>query len=156
MAERPGFQVVIAFAEIRGVDRLQKLGQQRTGRLFFQERQQIDLHRSFVGERIELGGRFDEKVERVNHRHFRDQIDVDPEVVNRFRKDDPRQEVAKRVLLPIHVSKLFPKIGVGACIVVLAPRTIDEIEQILIGPGRVGGPAKFRGLKPRLSFSGVG
>jgi hypothetical protein len=48
-----------------------------------------------------LGIRLDEEVEGVDHRHVRGEIDLDGEFVGALGKNEPRQPVAVRVLLPI-------------------------------------------------------
>ena len=54
-----------------------------------------------VGERVVLGVVLDEEVERVDHRHVRDQADGDLEFAGLAREDDPGQVVAEGVLLPV-------------------------------------------------------
>ena len=54
-----------------------------------------------VGEREFLGVAFDEKIERVDHRHVGDQVDRDLELARFFRKHEARDEIAVDVLLPV-------------------------------------------------------
>ena len=54
-----------------------------------------------VGERKRLGRRLEEEVERIDHRHLGDQIDVDGELARLLRKDEAREVVAVRILLPV-------------------------------------------------------
>src|ERR1700683_638329 len=52
-------------------------------------------------ERKFIGAGLDEKIERVDRRHVGGELDLDLEFVGLFRKDEPRLEVALRVLLPV-------------------------------------------------------
>ncbi|GLD03046.1 hypothetical protein Mkiyose1088_49120 [Mycobacterium kiyosense] len=51
--------------------------------------------------RPRFGPVLDEEVERVDHLEIGDQPDGDGELAGGFREDQPRQEVAQRVLLPV-------------------------------------------------------
>ena len=55
-----------------------------------------------IGERKFLGIGLDEEVERIDDREFGGQIDLDAELVGLLRKDEARQPIAVRVLLPVH------------------------------------------------------
>ena len=54
-----------------------------------------------IGERNLFGVRFEEKIERVDHRDLGDQIDLDAEFVGFFGEDQSRQPITLRILLPI-------------------------------------------------------
>ena len=47
-----------------------------------------------VGERKLLGVRLEEEVERIEHRHLGDQVDLDAQLVGLLREDQPREVVA--------------------------------------------------------------
>lgn len=70
-------------------------------RQFFQVRRQFALLFAGIREGDVLGVRFQKEVERVEHRHFGDQINLDTELVGLFREDQTRQVIALRVLLPV-------------------------------------------------------
>ncbi len=82
-------------------DRIEVFLQQRPGRFG------ADIGRNVLGERLRiskgegLGVFLDEEVERIIDRHFGDQIDCDRKHVGRLGKDQPRQIIAVRVLLPV-------------------------------------------------------
>ena len=83
------------------VDAGQVFGQQgRRGRLDQEGRQLPALDRA-VAERKSLGMRGQEKVKGVEHRHFDDQVDRDPELARLLREDQAGHVVALRVLLPV-------------------------------------------------------
>ena len=66
------------------------------------ERLQFVVERRVVFERKFLRLRFEKEIERIEHRHFRDQIHLDAEIrASVFRKDQARQVVRLRVLLPV-------------------------------------------------------
>jgi hypothetical protein len=51
----------------------------------------------------ERGGvRLDKEIERIDHRHLRGEVHFDLEFGRLLRKDEPRQPVALRILLPVH------------------------------------------------------
>ena len=54
-----------------------------------------------IGEREFLGIGLDKEIERIDHRHVGGEIDFDAEFVGRLRKDEARQPVAVRILLPV-------------------------------------------------------
>ena len=54
-----------------------------------------------IGEGKVLGVGFDEEIERIDHRHLGDEVDLDAEFVGRLRKHQPRQPIAVRILLPV-------------------------------------------------------
>ncbi len=70
-------------------------------RQFFQVRRQFALLFAGIREGDVLGVRFQKEVERVKHRHFGDQINLDTEFAGLFGEDQTRQVVALRVLLPV-------------------------------------------------------
>src|SRR5262245_13033497 len=55
----------------------------------------------FVLERIILGVRFEKKIERVDDRHLRHEVDFDAKLTRRLEKYKARQIVRLRVLLPV-------------------------------------------------------
>lgn len=67
-----------------------------------------------VAERDSLGVRFEKKIERIEHRHFRDQIDFDAQLCGFFREHQTCQVIALGVLLPVDEMLLgrdFQRIG---------------------------------------------
>ncbi|MNL06262.1 hypothetical protein D3C87_1268940 [compost metagenome] len=74
---------------------------------FRRQRQGFEVRRQFlaliggVGERDFLGVGFEEEVERVEHRHFGEQIDFDAQLIGFLGKHQSREVVALRVLLPV-------------------------------------------------------
>ncbi len=75
--------------------------EQRRGRQFFQERLQFVAQARLVGEGEFPGAGFEEEIERIDHRHLGDEIDLDLELAGFFRKDQAREIVRLRVLLPV-------------------------------------------------------
>ena len=65
------------------------------------ERLQFVVERRVVRERELLRVRFEEEIERVEHRHLRDQIHLDQELAGRFRENEPGEVVGLRILLPV-------------------------------------------------------
>ena len=53
-------------------------------------------------ERPDVGVRFDKEIERIDHFHVGEQIDVDGKLFGLFGKYVARQPIAVRVLLPVH------------------------------------------------------
>ena len=62
---------------------------------------QIGLQLLVIAEGVIFGIGFDEEVERVDDIQIGQQVDLDTEMIDRIGKDDPRQPVAVRVLLPV-------------------------------------------------------
>jgi hypothetical protein len=56
---------------------------------------------SMVRERILLGVRLEEEVERIEHRHLGDQVDLDAELVCLLGEYEPAEVVSLRILLPV-------------------------------------------------------
>ena len=82
-------------------DRREVSEQYGARRRCLQKRCQILFQRGVIGEG-ELRRRFFEKeIERIVNRHFDDQVDFHQEFGRRFWKNDSRQIVAERILLPI-------------------------------------------------------
>ncbi len=54
-----------------------------------------------VSERKSFRLRFEEEIERVEHRHLRDQIHLDKEFARGLFKDEPRRVIRLRVLHPV-------------------------------------------------------
>ena len=75
--------------------------EQRPLRLDVEIGGEIGAQVGIVGEGIMLGRRLDEEVERIHDVEIGEQVDVDREMIDRIGKDDPRQPVAVRVLLPV-------------------------------------------------------
>ena len=78
-----------------------EFGHQRTGRLRRQIRGEVEAQIVGIDEREPLRIGLDEEVERIDDRQVGGEIDLDPEFVGLFRKYQPRQPVAVRVLLPV-------------------------------------------------------
>ena len=72
----------------------------------FAEGRQLALEPGLVAERDCFSVRFEEKVERIDHRHFGDQVDIDGEIPNEIREDHASEEITLRVLLPIQEVRL--------------------------------------------------
>jgi hypothetical protein len=72
----------------------------------FQEWNQFLGQRRRIGERESLGVRLDEEVEGVDDREVRDQVDFDLDCVGALRKDQPRDPVPIRILLPVEEVRL--------------------------------------------------
>ena len=68
---------------------------------FAVERREFVIQRRVVGERKFLRLRFEEKIERIQHRHFRDQIHFDAKLARRLLEDEPRGVVRLRILHPV-------------------------------------------------------
>ncbi len=83
------------------VDAGQVLGEARRLRALQQIRLQLDQQLRLVGERKLLGARLEEEVERIEHRHLGDEIDLDAKEGRHLREHQPRQVVRLRVLLPV-------------------------------------------------------
>ena len=83
------------------VDAFDPIGQQRPVIRFFEIRFQLMPLQRLVLERKLLGVFFDKEVKRVDHGHFRNQLNVDHKFGYRFWKDDPRDLIAKGILLPV-------------------------------------------------------
>ena len=73
----------------------------RAGGFGFEKRAQFAGERGVVSERILLGVRLEEEIERIEDRHFGDQVDFDEELGGGLREDQAREIVALRVLLPV-------------------------------------------------------
>ena len=54
-----------------------------------------------VVERVVLGVFLHEEIERVDHRHLGDQVDLDRKLARLLQEHQPRQVVAEGVLLPV-------------------------------------------------------
>ena len=80
-------------AEIAGEARGQRLGGE--------VRRQLPRLPVVVREGDVLGGRLQEEVEGVVHRHLGHQVDLDPELPHHVGEDEPRQVVALGILLPV-------------------------------------------------------
>ena len=83
-------------------NRMHELFQARTGRLRLDKDRKILVQFGRKFERPLVRVRFDEEIERIDHLHVGEQIDVDGEFVGLLRKDVTRQPIAVRVLLPVH------------------------------------------------------
>ncbi len=75
--------------------------EQRSGGLGFEKGAQFAGEGFVVAERIVLRARLEEEIERIEDRHLRDQIHFDGELGGRFGKDEAREIVGLRILLPV-------------------------------------------------------
>ena len=82
-------------------NRLQQRLQPRAGRLHLEKWRQLAALQLLVGEGDVLGARLEEEVERVEDGHLGDEVHLEGEDRRRFRKRDPGEEVALRILLPV-------------------------------------------------------
>ncbi len=83
------------------IDLAQPLGQQRAGSLEFEVRLQFLGDARLVGERVLLGFRLEEEVERIEHCHFGDEVDLQAELADLVGNHDAGQVVTQRILLPV-------------------------------------------------------
>ncbi len=67
----------------------------------FEIRLQLLLQRFVIAERKLLGGLVMEKIERIDHRHIGNQLNLDTQVVGLFRKHQAGKKIAKGILLPV-------------------------------------------------------
>ncbi len=75
------------------------------GRSLLKKRSQLLTQGFVVLKRVHFRGGFDEEFERIDNRHFGDQIDFDAQFFRLLFKDRARLEVSERILLPI--QKVF-------------------------------------------------
>ena len=68
---------------------------------FALERREFVVQRRVVGEGKFLRARFEEKIERIQHRHLRDQIHFDAKFARRLLEHQARGIVGLRILLPV-------------------------------------------------------
>ena len=87
----------------RGLARhaVQPSGQQRPHGCGFEERLQILPQQRLVDEGDLLGGRLEEEVEGVEHRHLGDEVDLDRQLAGGLGEDEAGEIVAVRILLPV-------------------------------------------------------
>jgi hypothetical protein len=78
-----------------------ELRQQRPGRFGRKIGGEFALQFVGVGERELFGVGLDEEIERIDHRELGGEVDLDAEFLGLFGKNEPREPVAVRVLLPI-------------------------------------------------------
>ena len=95
-----GHQKIHAGQRLAG-DAGQVAGKGRRGRQLLQVGRQLHRLAFGVGEGNLLGIGLEEEVERVEHRHLGDQIDLDLELAGLLGEHQTRQVVALRVLLPV-------------------------------------------------------
>ncbi len=88
-------------AFLAAVNRCEPLPQSRSRLGQRQKRRQLAAQPRLVAKGIRLGVRLQEEVERVDRRHFNDQVDRHPKAVDLLLKRDAGQEVGVGVLLPI-------------------------------------------------------
>ena len=81
--------------------RLDEVRYQRAGRLGRQIGGEVEAQVVGINEREILRISLDEEIERIDDRQVGGQVDLDPELLGLFRKHQPRQPVAVRVLLPV-------------------------------------------------------
>ena len=82
-------------------DRAQVFLEQRLAAEHDEVRREVALLRSLVGERECLRVGLEEEVERIEHRHLGDQIDLDAQLARLLREHEPGEVVRLRVLLPV-------------------------------------------------------
>ena len=80
---------------------VEKGAQARPERLEFEVGLEFVREDGVVGEGKFLGGVLDEEVEGIDRRQVGGELDLDLELVGLFRENEPRLEVALRVLLPV-------------------------------------------------------
>ena len=73
----------------------------RADRLDDQIGREFERERRLVAERKTLGRGFEEKIERVDDRELRDEIDRDAQMIRRIRNEDAREPVRLRIGLPV-------------------------------------------------------
>ena len=83
------------------IDTLEERPQARARGPAFEVRRQLLFDRGFVTEGEPFRIRLKEIVERIDDLHLGDEIDLDREAARLIRKDQPRQIIAVRVLLPV-------------------------------------------------------
>src|SRR5882762_4638724 len=66
-----------------------------------EEGRQILLERGIVNEWKLRGGVLDKEIERIVHRHLRDELDLDRELLHPVWKDESRIPVREGILLPV-------------------------------------------------------
>jgi len=84
------------------VDRGEERGQSRADRLDIEIRRKLLGELGGVGERESFREGLNEEIERIYHRHVGDEIDRDGEFASLLRKDEAREPVSIRILLPVH------------------------------------------------------
>ena len=89
------------FAEQIAADRRQIFRELRRQPAFALERREFVIQRRVVGERKFFRLRFEEKIKRIQHGHFRDQIHFHAKLARRLVKDEARGVVRLRVLQPV-------------------------------------------------------
>ncbi|MDT4827529.1 hypothetical protein FQZ97_608780 [compost metagenome] len=85
----------------RALDARQVVGETRLGAVLDQVRRQLALFGVGVGEGNLFRIGLEEEVERVEHRHLGDQVDLDLQFAGLLREHQARQVIALRVLLPV-------------------------------------------------------
>ena len=75
--------------------------QERRRRHLREIRLEVLEHDRLVQERIRLGLGLEEEIERVDHRHVGDEIDLDEELRHLLGEHEAREVVAVRILLPV-------------------------------------------------------
>ena len=87
--------------DLSPVDRGQKVFKTGSCRQRLQKKSQVFLFQSLVLERILFRVRLEEKIERVDDRHVDSEADLEREMPGLFGKNETRQEIAVRILLPV-------------------------------------------------------
>ncbi len=72
------------------------------------ERRQFMIQDGRVGKRKPLGFRFEEKIERIEHRHLRHQVHFHSQFACRLLKNQPGEVIRLRILLPVDEMLLRP------------------------------------------------
>ena len=85
---------------------LDELGELRAERTGSQVGLEVAPQRRRVDEGIVLRGLLQEEVERVDHRHVDDEIDLEHQLGRLLGEDEPRLVVAERILLPVEEVRL--------------------------------------------------
>ncbi|MEE2964526.1 MAG: hypothetical protein VX427_10330 [Acidobacteriota bacterium] len=83
------------------IDRLDERPQASTFPALLEVGPQILRQPLLVTEREFFGRRFEEEVERIDHRQLGDQVDLDRQLSREFGEHRPGQVVAVRILLPV-------------------------------------------------------
>ena len=94
-----------------GTRRLDELGKLRPEAPGLEVRQEVVLQERRVGEREVFRVLLEEKVERVRDRQLGHQVDLDHQLLRRFREHQPGLVVAERILLPVDevIARLDPE-----------------------------------------------
>ena len=95
------FGAPFGFAQHIAADGGEIFCERRRQPAFALERREFVIQRRVVGERKFFRLRFEEKIERIQHRHLRDQIHLHAEFARGLVEDEPRGVIRLRVLHPV-------------------------------------------------------